>query len=169
MPEKTARPGLCMSRILIADGSDIVRKMLKLLLESGTGWTVCGEAIDGNEAVLKARELKPDVVILDLAMSGMNGLFVSREILNFLPTATILLHTVNNIPAVIAEAKKYGIRRVIGKGEDGERLLSAIREELDARPKGIAALLEETANHSANADQAEAPGEGSEDRPGKVN
>jgi DNA-binding NarL/FixJ family response regulator len=48
-----------MSRILIADGSDIVRKMLKLLLESGTGWTVCGEAIDGNEAVLKARELNP--------------------------------------------------------------------------------------------------------------
>ena len=158
-----------MSRILIADGSDIVRKMLKLVLESGTGWTVCGEAIDGNEAVLHARELKPDVVILDLAMSGMNGLFVSREILKSVPTATILLHTVNNIPAVIEEAKKYGIRRVIGKGEDGERLLSAIREELEAKPKGIAALLEETANHSANADQAEAPGEGSEDGPGKAN
>jgi DNA-binding NarL/FixJ family response regulator len=157
-----------MSRILIADGSDIVRKMLKLLLEAGTGWTVCGEAIDGNEALLKARELKPDVVILDLAMSGMNGLFVSREILKFLPTATILLHTVNNIPAVIAEAKKYGIRRVIGKGEDGERLLSAIREELDARPKGIAALLEETANHGANAEPSEAPAEGSENGPGKA-
>jgi DNA-binding NarL/FixJ family response regulator len=158
-----------MSRILIADGSDIVRKMLKLLLESGTGWTVCGEAIDGNEAVLKARELKPDVVILDLAMSGMNGLFVSREILKSAPTATILLHTVNNIPAVIEEAKKYGIRRVIGKGEDGERLLSAIREELDAKPKGIAALLEETANHDANAEPFEAPAEGSDAGPGKAN
>jgi DNA-binding NarL/FixJ family response regulator len=133
-----------MIRILIADGSDIVRKMLKLLIESQPGWCVCGEAVDGNEAVLKARELKPDVVILDLAMSETNGLFASREILKSLPTVPILLHTVNNIPAVVAEAKKYGIRRVVGKGEDGERLLHAIQEELDARPSGLAALLEST-------------------------
>jgi DNA-binding NarL/FixJ family response regulator len=158
-----------MSRILIADGSDIVRKMLKLLLESHAGWTVCGEAIDGNEALVQARELKPDVVILDLAMSGMNGLFVSREILKTMPTVAILLHTVNNIPAVVAEAKKYGIRRVIGKGEDGDRLLKAIQEELDARPKGLAALLEETAHQGANGEQAEAAGEGNGGPSRKVN
>jgi DNA-binding NarL/FixJ family response regulator len=158
-----------MSRILIADGSDIVRKMLKLLIESRAEWTVCGEAADGNEAVLKARVLKPDVVILDLAMSGMNGLFVSREILKTTPTTTILLHTVNNIPAVVAEAKKYGIRRVIGKGEDGDRLLNAIQEELEARPKGFAALLEETAHQSANGEQSEVAAERHDDSPGNVN
>ena len=158
-----------MSRILIADGSDIVRKMLKLLVESREGWIVCGEAVDGNEAVAKARELKPDVVILDLAMSGQNGLFVSREILKTLPTAAILLHTVNNIPAVVAEAKKYGIRRVIGKGEDGERLLNAIQEELDARPRGLAALLEETTQQAGNGEQSGKTGEWSEDTPPKVN
>jgi DNA-binding NarL/FixJ family response regulator len=157
-----------MSRILIADGSDIVRKMLKLLLESHPGWTVCGEAIDGNEALVQARELKPDVVILDLAMSGMNGLFVSREILKTMPTVAILLHTVNNIPAVVAEAKKYGIRRVIGKGEDGDRLLKAIQEELDARPKGLAALLEETAHQGANGEQSEGASE-NDDASRKVN
>ena len=157
-----------MSRILIADGSEIVRKMLRLLLESHAGWTVCGEAIDGNEALVQARELKPDVVILDLAMSGMNGLFVSREILKIMPTVAILLHTVNNIPAVVAEAKKYGIRRVIGKGEDGDRLLKAIQEELDARPKGLAALLEETAHQGANGEQYEGAGE-NDDASRKVN
>jgi len=157
-----------MSRILIADGSDIVRKMLRLLLESHAGWTVCGEAIDGNEALVQARELKPDVVILDLAMSGMNGLFVSREILKIMPTVAILLHTVNNIPAVVAEAKKYGIRRVIGKGEDGDRLLNAIQEELDARPRGLAALLEETAHQGANGEQYEGAGE-NDDASRKVN
>jgi hypothetical protein len=52
---------------------------------------------------------------------------------------------VNNIPAVVAEAKKFGIRHVIGKGADGQLLLSAIREELDARPQGIASLLQEAA------------------------
>ena len=156
-----------MSRILIADGSDIVRRMLKLLIESRPGWTVCGEAVDGNEALVKARELKPDVVILDLAMSGMNGLFASREILKAMPTVAILLHTVNNIPAVVAEAKKYGIRRVIGKGEDGERLLNAIQEELDAKPKGLAALLEERTHQRAT--EEESGSEGSGDATAKVN
>lgn len=158
-----------MSGILIADGSDIVRKMLRLLIESHAGWTVCGEAVDGNEAVVKVRELKPDIVILDLGMSGMNGLFVSREILKTMPTVAILLHTVNNIPAVVAEAKKYGIRRVIGKGEDGDRLLNAIQEELDARPKGLAGLLEETAHQGANGQQSERAGEGNGEASRKAN
>lgn len=157
-----------MTRILIADGSGIVRKMLKLLIESRAGWIVCGEAVDGNEALLKARELKPDVVILDLAMSGINGLFVSREILKTMPTVVMLLHTVNNIPAVVAESKKYGIRRVIGKCEDGDRFLNAIQEELDARPKGLAVLLQETAHQSANGEQSEAAGTGSGHAAAKV-
>src|SRR6267142_7006388 len=121
------RSRLCMTRILIADGSDVVRKLLKLLIESRDGWTVCGEAVDGEEALRKSRELKPDVIILDLAMSGLNGLFAAREISKALPNVPILLHTVNNIPAVIAEAKKFGIRRVVGKGGDGDVLLNAIK------------------------------------------
>lgn len=157
-----------MTRILIADGSGIVRKMLKLLIESRAGWIVCGEAVDGNEALLKARELQPDVVILDLAMSGINGLFVSREILKTMPTVVMLLHTVNNIPAVVAESKKYGIRRVIGKCEDGDRFLNAIQEELDARPKGLAVLLQETAHQSANGEQSEAAGQESGHAAAKV-
>jgi len=133
-----------MTRILIADGSDVVRKLLKLLIESRAGWTVCGEAIDGEEALRKSRELKPDLIVLDLAMSGLNGLLAAREISKVLPSVPILLHTVNNIPAVVTEAKKFGIRRVIGKGGDGDVLLNAIQEELAAKPQGIAALLKET-------------------------
>lgn len=133
-----------MIRILIADGSNVVRKLLKLLIESHEGWVVCAEAVDGKEALRKSRELKPDLVILDLAMPGLNGLLAAREISSILPSVPILLHTVNNIPAVIVESKKFGIRRVIGKGCDGDALLNAIEAELAAKPQGITALLEET-------------------------
>ena len=157
-----------MTRILVADGSDVVRKLLKLLIESRQGWHVCGEAIDGQEALEKSRELKPDVIILDLAMPGLNGLLAAREISKILPTAPILLHTVNNIPAVVAEAKKFGIRRVLGKGADGDLLLNAIQEELDARPKGVAALLEETTPQVNDAGLSQIP-DGAEGAPPKPN
>ena len=149
-----------MTRILIADGSEVVRKLLKLLLESHEGWSVCGEAVNGEEAVRKARELKPDVVILDLAMEGLNGLLAAREISGILPSVPILLHTVNNIPAVVAEAKKFGIRRVVGKGQDGTLLIEAIEGELDLRPQGVAALLEETAPKGKSIGEPEAAGNG---------
>lgn len=157
-----------MSRILIADGSDVVRRLLKLLIESREGWVVCGEVADGLQAVRKSAELKPDVIVMDLAMEGLNGLLAAREILKILPNASIFLHTVNNIPAVVAEAKKFGIRRVLGKGLDGDLLLNAIQEELDAKPQGVAALLDEAAPQLDSAEQSEAA-EGSEDAPPKVN
>jgi DNA-binding NarL/FixJ family response regulator len=158
-----------MTRILIADGSHVVRKLLELLIESRPGWTVCGEAIDGEEALRKSRELKPDLIILDLAMSGLNGLLAAREISKVLPSVPILLHTVNNIPAVIAEAKKFGIRRVIGKGGDGDVLLNAIQEELEAKPQGIAALLEETATLGRNEEGTEAAQSAQPDTPPRSN
>src|SRR5258708_37094911 len=99
-----------MTRILIADGNDVVRKLLKLLLESRPGWTVCGEAIDGEDAQRKARELRPDLIILDLAMSGRNGRLAARDLSKFLPSVPILLRTANNLPPVIAGANKSGIR-----------------------------------------------------------
>jgi CheY-like chemotaxis protein len=158
-----------MTRILIADGSDVVRRLLKLLIESRAGWVVCGEATNGPDAVRKSIELKPDAIVLDLAMEGLNGLLAAREISNsYLPNVPILLHTVNNIPAVVAEAKKFGIRRVLGKGVDGDRLLNAIQEELDAKPRGVAALLEEAAPQIGDAGESEAAN-GGEDALPKVN
>jgi len=158
-----------MTRILIADGSDVVRKLLKLLIESRAGWTICGEAVDGEEALRKSRELKPDLIILDLAMSGLNGLLAAREISKALPSAPILLHTVNNIPAVIAEAKKFGIRRVIGKGGDGDVLLNAIQEELAAKPQGIAAMLQDTTALTTNEQGTEAADSAQPDNPPRSN
>ena len=62
-----------MKRILIADDSSLVRHLIAILLQKQAGFEVCGEAGDGLEAVEKAQQLKPDLVILDLAMPRMNG------------------------------------------------------------------------------------------------
>lgn len=156
-----------MTRILIADGSDVVRRLLKLLIESRAGWLVCGEARDGHDAVRKAKELKPDAVVLDLAMEGLNGLLAAREIAQNLPNAPVFLHTVNNIPAVVAEAKKFGIRRVVGKGADGDQLLNAIQEELDAKPRTVASLLEEVSPPMERAAESDTPSENGD--PPKLN
>jgi DNA-binding NarL/FixJ family response regulator len=157
-----------MTRILIADGSDVVRRLLRLLIESRPGWSVCGEAGNGEEAVRKASELKPDAVILDLAMAELNGLLAAREICKALPTVPVLLHTVNNIPVVISEAKKYGIRRVVGKGEDGDRLLDAIQEELGSKPRGVGAVLDEITPPSKNPVEPD-PNGNRDDGPSKLN
>src|SRR5882672_1110072 len=67
-------------RILIADDHDLVRRGIKTLLESHEGWQICGEAITGREAVIKAEELRPDIAILDISMPELNGLEAARRI-----------------------------------------------------------------------------------------
>ena len=62
-----------MTRILVADGSDVVRRLLKLLIESRADWAVCAEATNGADAVRKSIELKPDAIVLDLAMDGLKA------------------------------------------------------------------------------------------------
>ena len=126
------------SRLLIADDNATVRRMLRALLETHEGWLVCGEAENGLEAVAKARELRPDVIILDLAMPAMDGLRAAREISAALPGVPILIHTLHNAPGVELEAKKSGARRIINKTESADELLKAIEEALDgAKPQEI--------------------------------
>lgn len=63
-----------MVRILIADDNDLVRTGLRMILENHEDWAVCGEATDGRDAIEKAVELKPDVIVLDVVMPNLDGL-----------------------------------------------------------------------------------------------
>ena len=102
-------------RILIADDHELVRQGLRGLIESHQGWEVCGDAEDGDEAVTKAVELCPDVIILDLAMPRMDGLEAARLIRNATPGTPIILHTLYASPAVERAAQVMGIYKVISK------------------------------------------------------
>ena len=67
-------------RILIADDHEVVRQGVRAVLEGQAGWVVCGEASSGREAVAKAIDLRPDIVVLDVSMPELNGLEATRQI-----------------------------------------------------------------------------------------
>jgi DNA-binding NarL/FixJ family response regulator len=116
--------------------------MLRALLETHEGWQVCGEAENGLEAVAKANELRPDVIILDLAMPVMDGLRATREICKALPGIPVLIHTLHNAPGLDLESKKAGVSKIINKTDAADHLISAIEEVLDkARTVGTACAL----------------------------
>jgi len=107
--------------------------MLRALLETHADWQVCAEAANGLEAVQKAAELKPDAIILDLAMPEMDGLHAAREILSNSPTLPILLHTNHAFSTLALEAKKNGIREVINKSVSERELITAVEALLNER------------------------------------
>lgn len=113
------------TRILIADDHNTVRRRISQLLEFHDGWEVCAEVENGKQAVLKATELKPDVIVLDLAMPVMNGVEAADEIAKILPSVPIVLYTMYALPVIELKAKKVGVRQVIAK-PDAAGLLRAV-------------------------------------------
>src|SRR5207249_11301535 len=89
--------GLLMTpvRVLVADDHALVRQGIRSLLESRLGWQVVGEAKNGREAVEKAAELRPDVVILDITMPELNGIEATRQIVKAVPETEVLILTMH--------------------------------------------------------------------------
>jgi DNA-binding NarL/FixJ family response regulator len=117
-----------MLKVLVVDDSDLVRQLVKAALSRETGWSICGEAFNGRQAMDLAREAKPDLIVMDLAMPVLDGLHASTEILKFAPALPIVLYTLHANPQVDVEAKKIGIRAVVSKSSDIETLVKVIAE-----------------------------------------
>lgn len=116
-------------RILIADDNSLVRTTLHQILKSPEYEIF--EAADGAEALAKTLQFQPEIVILDLAMPVMDGLTAARQISTQLPNLPILLCTMYWSPQLLTEAMRFGVRKVISKGET-TLLISAIQELLAA-------------------------------------
>jgi DNA-binding NarL/FixJ family response regulator len=113
-------------RILIADDHEVVRRGLCALLQAHEGWEVCGEAADGREAVEKAKQLKPDIVILDIGMPNLNGLAATRQLADFDPNFKIIVLTITDSDHVIREALNAGARGFVLKSDAVRDLVAAI-------------------------------------------
>jgi len=121
-------------RILIADDHDIVREGLKTLLQTQPKWEVCGEASTGREAVDKARQFKPDVVVLDFSMPELNGLDATRQIRKALPRTEVLILTMHDSEQLAREVLQAGARGYLLKTNAKKQLITAVSALLEHQP-----------------------------------
>lgn len=108
--------------ILLVDDSPAMRQGLRREFE-GAGWVVCGEAANGEDAISKAEQLRPQIVLLDLSMPGMNGLTTARRLKGVLPEVHLILFTGHGDLFKSNEANAAGISAVFSKSESIVSLL----------------------------------------------
>ena len=113
-------------RILVADDHEIVRRGICELLKAHTGWQVCGEAADGRTAVEKTKQLKPDIVILDIGMPQLNGLDAARQILRDDARQRVLILTLTDSEQVVREVLRAGVKGYLSKSDPAKDLLTAV-------------------------------------------
>jgi len=113
-------------QILLADDHEVVRKGLRALLESQPGWKVIAEATDGREAVEKARDMHPDVAIVDIGMPSLNGLEATRQIVKKAPRTRVLVLTMHDTNPLIQQVVKAGARGYVLKSDVASDLVSAV-------------------------------------------
>ncbi|MET8546232.1 response regulator transcription factor [Kitasatospora sp. NPDC004799] len=116
-------------RVLLADDQALLRGAFRLLIEAEEDMEVVGEAADGREAVALARATKPDIVLMDIRMPGVDGLGATAEICGDeeLSGTRVLILTTFEIDEYVAQALRAGAGGFLGKGADPKELLAAVR------------------------------------------
>jgi len=139
-------------RILIAEDSPSVKNALRHLLEGAGPWEII-DVDNGAEAVAKAQELKPALIILDLVMPVMDGFQAARQISSLLPNIPILMHTMHWSQQVELEAQKVGVRRVVSKA-DSMLLVATVQQFLTPERPPSPAPASHTAAQTPSPDVA---------------
>jgi len=113
-------------QILLADDHEVVRRGLRALLEAQPGWKVVAEASDGREAVEKAKDMRPDIAIVDIGMPSLNGLEATRQIVKKAPRTRVLVLTMHDTNPLIQQVVKAGARGYVLKSDVATDLVSAV-------------------------------------------
>src|SRR5256714_5384951 len=123
-----------MVRILLADDHDVVRRGLRVLLQEHAGWEICGEAMSGREAVDLAREMQPDVAIIDLMMPDLNGLGVTSQIRKASERTQVLIFTMHHNETLIHGVLEAGARGYLLKTDAEQHVVTAVGTVLRGQP-----------------------------------
>jgi DNA-binding NarL/FixJ family response regulator len=121
-------------RILLVDDHEMVRQGLKAVLETHGGWEVCGEATTGRQAVAQARELRPQIVVMDVSMPELGGLEATRQIRAALPRTEVLILTMHDSEQLVREVLAAGARGYLLKSDAGHALVSAVEALAQHKP-----------------------------------
>jgi DNA-binding NarL/FixJ family response regulator len=113
-------------QILIADDHGVVRKGLRMLLESTRGWKVCAEATNGRRAVEEVGACKPDIAILDISMPELNGVEATRQIRQLYPQTEVLMLSMHESDVLLHESLKAGAKGYLLKEDADDHLVSAV-------------------------------------------
>lgn len=101
-------------RILVVEDSETTRRIIRAILETRE-WKICGEAKNGQAAIRQFRKLRPDVVILDLAMPGLSGIEVAARLSKIDPLVPLILFTISEVDQLYEAAHCAGIYAVVSK------------------------------------------------------
>ncbi len=121
-------------RILVVDDHEVVRNLLRHLLEAERGWEVCGEAADGDEAVEQSRTLHPDIIVMDAVMPRRNGFEATREIVQTAPDIPVVMTTIYEYPEILRQAQKAGALGCVGKSNSTRLLVLAVKSVIGHHP-----------------------------------
>ena len=116
--------------VLIVDDNAYIRQALCELFKGEVDFEVCGEAENGKEAIAKARELHPDLIVLDLSMPVMNGLDAARELKRLMPAVPLLMYSAFGDRLVEQQARLVGISELVSKSQPATILVSKARSLL---------------------------------------
>src|SRR5205085_7493090 len=128
------RRRLMALRILVVDDHAVVRRGVRSLLESQEGWEVCGEATNGRDAVELSKRLRPDVVVMDLSLPGLNGLDATRQILQQAPGTEVLVLTMHHSEELARDVLQAGARGYVLKRDADEDLIAAVESLRQHKP-----------------------------------
>jgi len=113
-------------RILVADDHEVVRRGLVAILKQTPEWQVCGEACNGREAIEQAKQLMPDVIVMDISMPGLNGLEATRHIMKANPATKVLVLTLHDSDDLIRNVLNAGARGFLLKSDSASELVAAV-------------------------------------------
>ncbi len=116
-----------MPRVLIVDDHAFIRRGVQSILQSFPEWELCGEAGDGKEAIRLAEQLKPEVILMDVTMPGLNGIEATRIIRSSHPQMKIVLLTLHESPEILRNGFRAGARGYLLKADAEQELLNALR------------------------------------------
>jgi DNA-binding NarL/FixJ family response regulator len=114
------------SKILIVDDHEVVRQGIRTILRARPQWEICGEAVNGRDAIEKAQSLDPDVIIMDITMPEMSGIEATREISRLKLRASVLVFTMHESKNLASTVQDAGARGFVLKSHAARDLLEAL-------------------------------------------